>query len=59
MTSLKSAGQADRLAIKVKVYVAVLSLNSTGQQAGNSGRVFYAAILRKISSSSENLSLCS
>lgn len=50
-------GQADRLEIKVRVDVAVLSLNATGQQAGNSGRVSMLQFFRRISSPLSNLSL--
>lgn len=53
--SLKSIGQADRLEIKVRVDVVVLSLNSTRQQAGNT----MLQILRRIPSSSEIHNLCS
>ena len=35
----KSIGQAGRLTTWLRVDVAALSLNSVGQQAGNSGRV--------------------
>ena len=39
LASLKCAGQASRLETQVRVDIAVLSLDTTGRQAGNSGWV--------------------
>ena len=39
LASPKSIGQASRPSARVRVHAAILSLNSAGQQAGNSGRV--------------------
>jgi hypothetical protein len=39
----------------VRVYIAVSSLDFTGQKAGKSHRAFYAIIMRKIPLSSGNL----